>query len=274
MLKKEQFLGANYAYCSHSLDYFIESMQRLDVDKIEFYAASPHCYLDDMTPERAYDIKRKLDKAGIHSVVLTAEQCNYPISISTSDPFARERSFRYYEKALEIASVLEAPYMQMVAGMHTMEDDPAECFERVTEGMYRVVKKAEKLGITIVLEADTSTPVKNTTDIMTVINSVGSDNLQGLIDTNGIAHANEDFEAAVIRLGDHLKHMHFIDLREPGGHCLVPGEGDLPMEDYLRILDKHGYTGYLTPELWGRNYLANAEEAMKKALDYCRSRAE
>ena len=75
------------------------------------------------------------------------------------------------------------------------------------------------------------------------------------------------------KMGKHVKHMHFIDAIGPQ-HCLIPGTGELPLEKDLEVMAAYGYTGTLTPELWGNRYNDCCEEAMRQSLDYLRSRAE
>ncbi|MBQ8996139.1 MAG: sugar phosphate isomerase/epimerase, partial [Oscillospiraceae bacterium] len=168
-IKKEQILGTNFSYTGHRLSYWFESMKRLDVSRVEFYGCAPHCYLYDVTPERAYSLSRQLKENGLEVCVFTPEQCDYPISTSINDYRVRERSLEYYEKALDVASVLESPYMQMVTGGGYIGDDPEEDFQRTVDAMYRIIRRAEKLGITIVLESDPTTSVANTEDALRLI---------------------------------------------------------------------------------------------------------
>lgn len=272
-IKKEQILGTNFSYTGHRLSYWFESMKRLDVTRVEFYGCSPHCYLYDITPERAYSLSRQLKENGLEVCVFTAEQCNYPISTAINDYRVRERSIQYYEKALDVASVLESPYMQMVTGGGYIGDDPEENFQRTADALYRIIKRAEKLGITIVLESDPTTSVASMADVERLMKIINSPNLEALIDTNGIMGSGEDFEEVLSRFGDHVKHMHFIDAIGPQ-HCLIPGTGNLPLEKDFEIMEKYGYTGTLTPELWGDRYNSWCEEAMRQSLEFLRSRAE
>ena len=48
----------------------------------------------------------------------------------------------------------------------------------------------------------------------------------------------------------------------------------LPMEDYLRILDEHGFEGTFTPELWGNTYSDDPDSAMRKCMEFLRAHAE
>ena len=144
-IKREQILGTNFSYTGHRFSYWLESMKRLDVTRVEFYGCAPHCYLYDVTPQRAWSIARQLKENGLEVCVFTAEQCNYPVSTAINDYRVRERSLEYYERALDVASVLGSPYMQMVTGGGYIGDDPEEDFQRTVDAMYRIVRHAEKV---------------------------------------------------------------------------------------------------------------------------------
>ena len=268
MLKKEQIAGANYAYLRCSFEEFVQSMERLGVEHIEMYGASPHLFVFNSPLETARQRYRTLEAAGIDVICFTAEQCMYPVSLSTSDAVVWNRYLAYYMKSLEISAIMKSPMMQMIGGVCLLSDDSNEAWKRCREGIAKVAKRADELGIVITLEADPMTVIKKTEDTVRMINEIGMNNLTGLIDTNALGTNQESIEDAIELLGDKFTHMHFIDKR-PAEPCLVPGEGVLPMSDYLTILSKRSYRGYLTPELWGFTYWDTPEEATKRSLEYC-----
>lgn len=270
-LKKDQIVGANYHYTRYSLPYFVKSMERLGVRQIEFYAADPHLYVENCTPERAKDIRRRLDDSGIKVACFTPEQCSYPINIALDDDYARSYSVHYYDYTLEYAAILGSPLVQIVGGRGYFDGDLEGAWERSKESLRLITERAKSYGITIVLEASsymTSTVVNNCTHIRQMIDEIKLPNLRGMIDTNALYKAEEDFETCVKLLGEDLVHMHFIDATE-NAYSLIPGTGVLPMAEWMQILADHGYQGVLTPELWGTRYAMDPEDAMKRSLAFC-----
>ena len=267
-IERRQFSGGNFSYLRHPFSYFVGSMQRLGIGHIELYAASPHLYVYDYTPETVREIRKTLERAGIDVVCFTAEQCFYPVSLAIDDELVRRRSLDYYMRALELASAVHSPLMQIISGTGLIGSSRAEDQKRSAEGLSRLAYRAESLGVTLVLEADPACSVGNTDEQLAMISQIASPALSGMIDTNAVSLAGEDFEDCVVRLGSRLRHIHFIDIT-PNAGCLIPGTGTLPMKSYLEILSRHGYTGYLTPELWGGAYQDRAEDAMKKSFDFC-----
>ena len=51
----------------------------------------------------------------------------------------------------------------------------------------------------------------------------------------------------------------------PGGH-LVPGDGNLNLDQALHTLEAFDYKGYLGLEILDRRYVMNPEDAMRRAL--------
>ena len=79
-----------------------------------------------------------------------------------------------------------------------------------------------------------------------------------------LALNGENFSTAAELLGRDLCHVHFIDIDLPkNGMCLAPGDGTLPMKDYLKVLSDRGYTGGIT-------YHHCAQQAMEKSLAFLR----
>lgn len=270
-LQNSQFYGANFSYLLHRFDYFVASMQRLGVQNIEFYAAAPHLYLEDATTDDARRIARMLRAAGIQVGCFTAEQCLYPISLASADETLRNRSLAYYEKALAFAQELQSPLMQLISGGALLEDDPEQSRSRSMDGICRLTKLAERAGVKLVLEADPNCTIANTNDQLRAIREIASPQLSGMIDTNALALNGENFSTAAELLGRDLCHVHFIDIDLPkNGMCLAPGDGTLPMKDYLKVLSDRGYTGGITPELWGTTYHHCAEQAIEKSLAFLR----
>jgi hypothetical protein len=58
--------------------------------------------------------------------------------------------------------------------------------------------------------------------------------------------ASEYFE----KLGSDLVHMHLVDCVKDKEDHLIAGDGELPFEEVLMMLDRYGYDGYCSIELF------------------------
>ncbi len=264
----KNILIGSFPYVSNPLSYFIDSVKKLGYKDIEFYAASPHCYLDDVNIDRAKEIKKQLDAAELNVEVFTPEQWDYQMSISLDDEKVRNRSFAYYEKALDVASILGAKYMSLISGYGYLNGDPKKDYERGIDGIKKLLEKAKKLNITLLLEIDKESSINTSDKVLKALNDINDDNLKVLLDSNAIYAAKEDFEEAYLKLKDYIKHIHLNDFDKINGTNIIPGEGIMPMNEYKNVLNKYHYDGFVTCELRGYTYQDEPEEATIKALNW------
>lgn len=268
-LRRTQIAGSNYHYIKYSLPYFLDSMARLDQHLIEFYAASPHLSIEDATYHSVADLKKELDARNIKVCCLTQEQCVYPINIACEDAGIRERSIQTFLKTIEFAAQLESPYSQIVCGRGYFDRSDEDAWKRSAESLSRIVDKAERYGVTMVIEAasyNTTNVVFDTPRIRRMMDEINSPNLKAMLDTCAVAMAGEDIRADLSLLGKDMVHLHFAD-GTPLGH-FIPGEGNLPLLDYLNALDEFGYTGAIPFEIYNRIYDFDPEVTMKKCLEF------
>lgn len=268
-MNKSQLIGGAFHYTRWPFAHYLETLQRLNIKAIEFYAASPHMYPDDYTIGMATSLRKQMENAGVEAHVITTEQCSYPISICCDDFYMRERSLKVYEKTLELGHELGAKTMQVMGGYYNFEEGEhlGELKKRAKEGIYRIANYAQKLNMEIVLEADPPSAIKNCNDIREFIDEINMPNLHGMIDFGASWTCGEDFENAVKVLGKDLKHIHLNDVKDMQP-CFAAGRGDIPIYEWLDILDKYDYQYDICPEYWGTKYVFEADEIMEETVNY------
>ncbi len=269
MLTRDQLCTANYHYKRYTLDYFLESSQRLGYRSIELWASGPHLHLEDYDNARLAQLGRAIKDHQLKVACFTPEQCVYAISVSHPDKLYRDRTVEFFNRHIEAAVQLDCHRMVVTTGFAYLDVDPEDAFGWCVEGLSRICRKAEQEGVTLALEPFTkfTTHICNeASQLIRLMNAVGSPALTGLADTDVIATTGVDtFGSFVKMLGaKRLGHVHFLD-GNPGGH-LVPGDGVLDLKDDLRILSDLGYTGYLGLEILDRRYVMDPELAMQRAL--------
>lgn len=271
MLTRDQLCTANYHYKRYTLDYFLESSQRLGYRSIELWASGPHLHLEDYDNARLAQLGRAIKDHQLKVACFTPEQCVYAISVSHPDKLYRDRTVEFFNRHIEAAVQLDCHRMVVTTGFAYLDVDPEDAFGWRVEGLSRICRKAEQEGVTLALEPFTkfTTHICNeASQLIRLMNAVGSPALTGLADTDVIATTGVDtFGSFVKMLGaKRLGHVHFLD-GNPGGH-LVPGDGVLDLKDDLRILSDLGYTGYLGLEVLDRRYVMDPELAMQRALEW------
>jgi protein FrlC len=270
-MEKSQLCIGNYHYKRYSLDYFLNSAQRLGYESVELWASGPHLHLEDFDGPRLAELKNKMKERGLKLQCFTPEQCVYAISVSHPDPVYRKRTVDFFQKHIEAAVNLDCNRMVISTGFAYLDVDVEDAFSWTVEAIGEICKSAEKEGVILALEPFTkyTTHICNeASQLHRLIREVGSSALTGLADTDVIATTGVDtFDTFVQILGaQKLGHVHFVD-GNPGGH-LVPGDGCLDLTHNLETLKKLDYKGYLGLEILDRRYVMDPEEAMRKSMNW------
>ena len=269
-MKKEQIAVGNYTYPYHSFDYFLDSMQRLNVSRIELWAAEPHFYFEDCNLYECRQNGKKIRERGIEVCCVTPEQCQYPINIGARNVDARRRSVNFFRRAIDVAVELDAPKVLVTSGHHNYDDSAEDCWKWCVESLQELASYARLYGKYFVFE-----PLVREIDVVTrasqskkLLDEVGQyDVLKAMIDVDEAARFGETPKDFLKEFGiEKFGHVHFMD-GYPGGH-LAPGDGKLPLNDYLDELDSAGYEGDIALEIMNSRYDAEPEKAIKQALDF------
>lgn len=267
-LNREQIAVSNYPYFKFSLEYTLDSLERMGASCMEFYACYPHLHIDDVGLSQVRAVKKQLRDHHLKPVCFTPEQCLYPVNIAARDAAARKRSIEIYVKSMEFAAEMEIGLCQFLAGFGCLDEKDEDVWKRAAESVSYLGKIAGGYGITIALETSPKeyTITETAGDIVRMIEEVGCSSIKGMIDTATLGFSGETMEGAIKALGSSLCHVHVGD-GKPNGHFAL-GEGELDLPHMIDELDKAGYSHYLSLEILNNLYTRNPEYAMKKSYDW------
>lgn len=266
-LSRAQITGMNFHYKHYSFPYFLDAMMRYGFQNIELWGASPHFYVDELSSSDIRGIRREIDHRGLSVVCFTPEQCVYPINLAAKEVSIRKRSIDYFLKSAEAASILGAPKLLVTTGWGYENESREEAWKRSRDSLEKLVRRAEELGLGVVLEPLTrneSNLVNNLGSLKRMLDEIQSPKLAAMVDTIPMALAGENFTDYIDQLGDDFVHSHFID--GPDGH-LAWGDGNLPLDQYIEQLVRGNYAGSLTLEFTSFQYVKDPDLAIEKTLD-------
>ncbi len=83
-----------------------------------------------------------------------------------------------------------------------------------------------------------------------------------MVDTGAIAYQREKLQQWFDVFGDEIKGMHFVDSMHK-----VWGEGELNLQEMIRIVAENSYEGVLALETSGASYFRNPFEADRKNME-------
>lgn len=267
-LQIEQFALSNYHYIRYSFSYFIKSVKRFDIRKIELYAAEPHLCIPDTSNDDVAAMGEALRQAGLQVCCLTQEQCLYPVNIASGNPATRARSIDSFVRCIEVAVQLDCPKVLVTPGWDVLDTEPA-AWERSAEALMRLCDKAQHYGVRIVLEGVTrlSTNVATSAaDIVRLMEQVRHPALTSMVDVCVLAREGLSFEQECRLLGNRLEHIHLADLSGFSRYAL--GDGELPIESHLDYLDSLGYEGDIALEIMNRQYDEDPHSCTARCVDY------
>lgn len=271
-IKRSQLALSNFPYTKNTLDFCLDSLERIGGPNIEFYAAYPHFYLGDATPADIRNLARKIRAHNLHVIDFCPENCSYPVNAASADPRVRARSIAHYVTGIQTASELECPYCLFFPGYALMDEDPRPVWDRAVAAYRYLSEIAETYGVTLILEsAKKTSSVLGSTDLqLKFMEEVGSPYVDCMIDTTNIIGMGETLESCYAKLGlEHVKHVHFkgaAGTPQSFSTC-PPDEGFLDLEPLVRWLDEDGYDGYFGCEVF-KPYYYEPEAAMLRFKDW------
>lgn len=255
LIKREQIAGMNCHYYHYSLDYFLDAMERCGYTTVALWGGAPHVDLDHAGCGDCREIRRKAERRGLRIKCFTASSGTYGYQMGMQPASQRERVYRYYVNGIKAAAELGADMMSMNSGWGYWNEPFAEAWSRSADMIARLCEAAQKEGVTLTMESLRQAESKlawNLANTKKLYDEINHPALKIMIDTTAMGVAGETPEAWFETFGEDIVNTHFID-GNPYGH-LVWGDGNQPLETWLKTLKKYGYSGLLGLEITAGKY--------------------
>ncbi len=260
-------------YVQHTFDYYLDSMAKAGLTKVDLWGGVPHyCRLDHTGTAQAALLRRKIQDQGMQVVIYTPETLSYPFSYSHPDPAVRGRTIDYMRQAMEDALALGTDRVFLNTGCHPRDLDREEGWKRTADSFHTLAGLAEDLGVRLVLEQlqpYESNLVLSLADLKRMLAEVGSPALTCCVDVVAMEVAGDTLEDFCRELGDKLQWIHYSD-----SHHLVLGEGDYgreKLEGWVRTLERYGYQNCLDLEINDSIYWEDPHGSLQRSADYLRA---
>lgn len=143
-MELSQLCAANYHYKRYTLDYFLESAERLGYQSIELWASGPHLHLEDFDAVRLAELNRKIKAHHLALRCFTPEQCVYAISVSHPDKVYRDRTVDFFNQHIEAAVQLDCDHMVVSTGFAYLDVDAEDAFGWCAEAMGRIARRQSR----------------------------------------------------------------------------------------------------------------------------------
>jgi fructoselysine 3-epimerase len=239
-------------YQRNPLEHAFEDAKRFGYDYIELWGGRPHAFAPDLKNGDIDMVKRLIDQYEVPVRVYTPEHNAYPYNFMIGTEQMRKDAIDYLKLSMEMGKEMGAEFTLMSpahAGYLTSE---AEIWHRLIESMKELTDYAEKIKHKIILEALTpmeSNVCTTANDLARVFGQIESNHLVGMCDIVPPFIQHESIMAYFDKLQDKMQHLHIIDSDGTSDTHVMPGEGVLPLKEYMMELKHIAYEGTATIEL-------------------------
>ena len=227
-------------------------------------------------------VRRKAESLGLtltmetgSRFLLDPRQKHFP-TLLEARPADRARRVDFLERCIDLAADLDAGVCSVWSGAAPQpsrdEDvEPAseeELWERLVEGMRKVIRRGREQGVQIAFEPEPGMFIERPRGYVELVERLGDDGDElGLCLDVGHLLVTGDLpvEAVISEFSNRLIQVHLDDARDGEHVHRMFGEGDLDLVATLRALIESGYTGLAAVELsrHGHRGPAAAAEAME-----------
>jgi len=173
---------------------------------------------------------------------------------------ARQAALDEGRRFIDLAHTMGVKYVR-VFGDQIPPDEPRDAvFARVAEGFKTLSAHAATAGVTVIME--THGDFTHAPDVVAIHQAVDSGAFAILWDAHHTFVAGHEQPAATWQtLGAWVKHCHLKDSVPAGTdrRYVLTGTGEVPMQEQVRVLAGHGYSGYYCFE-WEKKWHPEIEE--------------
>ena len=227
-----------------------EVASKFGYDGIEIWGGRPHAYAPDMRPEDIQKIKDLSAKYNLPIVSFEPEMA----CLLWRDQRWIDESMEYFRQCIDFCKAIGCPYMVMAALQCSYEYSTDEDWAQFIKYMKELAAYSESVdGVTMILE--TVTPWEGnilirSDDTVRALKEINSPKVKAMLDLAAPLTVGEPSSNYFEKLGKDLVHVHLVDCKKDVEDHLILGDGELPVEEVLSMLDSYRYDGYCSVELF------------------------
>lgn len=261
---------SNLACPEWSLEEVFSNAVKYGYDGVELRLLDGDVIRADIDAATQKNISETAKRNGIDIVGIGAST-----RFAMADSVERKRNVEELLSYVELASRMEVPIVRTFGGgaCSSQDDDPHRvAVNWVSESLNQVSKRAEELGIQVLLE--THDEFSSSYLVAEVLGLVHSSAIGAFWDTYHPYRMGEPIDETFENLHDRLCHVHLKDAQchGDGWDLVLFGEGEVPVFDIVSKLLQSGYNKYLCVE-WERKWhpeIENAHVALPQHIEILR----
>ncbi len=231
------------------VDTIIASLAEIGYDGVELTVIPGYSIeLDSLDDGYRQYIARLLQMHALELPAL-AGHC----SLVELDPVAAAESMRRLkgtvDLAVEWAGGGDPPCIDTTAGGRP--EDAETLGTLLQDRLGELVQYARARGVVIAIEPHVGSLLDTPSKVLHLLEAIDDPYLKVNFDISHFNVMGMDIETSVTALAPVTVHTHVKDERGtvPDFEFLIPGEGDFDYVTYLKAMQKHGYTGFISAEI-------------------------
>jgi fructoselysine 3-epimerase len=250
----------------------IDILADIGYDGIEILLDIPHAFPPEMTASKIEAIKTRLKERKIAISNLNAfmlygiKDCWHPSFVELEAAERRQRIDHTHE-CIDLAVELGAKTLSTEPGGPLLGADRSWANKVFIEAMEELADHAEKAGVTILVEPEPDLLIETSDQFIEFKKSVPSEAIALNFDIGHFFCVGENPVRLVDKMLPYTRHYHLEDIdADRVHHHLIPGKGVINIPEILKTINRTGYDGFITIELYP--YENKAVEAAKDAFQY------
>ena len=224
-----------------SLDKQIEVLKKLGMNHVEMRGVNGKG-LVEYTIDEAKEIKKQLDAEDIH-----LSSVGSPIGkIQITDDF--EPHFELYKHTVEIAHLMDAPYVRMFSFFMPSEESCPQYKDEVMKRLGRMADYAKANDIILLHENEKDIYGDIASRCLEIQKEFYGDHFKAVFDFANFVQCGQNTLEAYDMLRPYIAYIHIKDALAADASVVPAGHGDGHVEELLKKFKESGYTGYLSLE--------------------------
>lgn len=239
----------------------VASVKSLGISHIEMRGVDGDNLIYHTTP-KVLEIKNYLKKNGISLSALGS-----PLGkIGITDDFAPH--MEEFKRAVEIANMMETPYIRMFSFYLPKGSTPADYESQVLDRLSQFIRYAEGNNVILLHENEKGIYGEKAKECKNLMDHFYGDHFKCIFDFANFIQAEENTWNAYELLKPYIAYIHVKDALLKDGSVVPAGYGDGQVARILGDLIQNGYSGYLSlePHLFEFKGLASLENTEHKTV--------
>ena len=246
------------------LDEQIRVLKKLGMHYVEMRGANGKGLVEYPLDE-VEKIKEQLDENDIHLSSVGSPIGKIPIT----DGF--EEHFKLFCHTVNIAHVMEVPYIRMFSFFMPEGEDPEKYHDEVFRRVGRMADYAAKHNVILLHENEKEIYGDVADRCRKLMEEFYSDHFKAVFDFANFVQCHQDTKEAYEMLKPYIEYVHVKDAEWESGQVVPAGHGDGNVKEILKMLKESGYEGFLSLEphladFAGFSALENGKSEKKEKL--------